>query len=108
MKRQYKNRKSFKDREAESGNIQDLIDDLKNKGVSYEIYEDTTDAGCTIFFDETDSVYSSSDYNDDFDLETEWVVLDTKSVLDSDGFYTDYTLYTNENEDKKGKRFALK
>ena len=99
MKRQYKNRKSFKDREAESGNIQDLIDDLKNKGVSYEIYEDTTDAGCTIFFDEMDSVYSSFEYNDDFDLETEWSVLDTKSVLDSDGFYTDYTLYTNENED---------
>ena len=99
MKRQYKNRKSFKDREAESGNIQDLIDDLKNKGVSYEIYEDTTDAGCTIFFDETDSVYSSFNYNDDVDTETEWVVLDAKRVLDSDGFYTDYTLYTNEDED---------
>ena len=97
MKRQYKNQKSFKDREAESGNIQDLIDDLKNKGVSYEIYEDTTDAGCTIFFDETDSVYSSFNYNDDVD--TEWAVLDTKRVLDSDGFYTDYTLYTNEDED---------
>lgn len=101
MKRQYKNRKSFKDRETESGNIQDLIDDLKNKGVSYEIYEDKTDDGCTIFFDETDSVYSSSDYNDDSDLEADWAweILDTKRVLDSDGFYTDYTLYTNENED---------
>ena len=27
--------------------------------------------------------------------ESEWVDLDSKSVLDYDGFYTDYTLWTN-------------
>lgn len=30
--------------------------------------------------------------------DSEWIKLNRKSVLDSDGFYTDYTLYTNGHE----------
>lgn len=28
-----------------------------------------------------------------------WTLIDTKSVKDSDGFWTDYTLWYNEDED---------
>lgn len=35
------------------------------------------------------------DFNDDKEDSREWVELRTKAVLDSDGFYTDYTMYQN-------------
>lgn len=50
MKSQYPCMKSFKDRDKESGHIQDLIDDLESHGIEYSIYDDKKDNGCTIFY----------------------------------------------------------
>lgn len=47
------NFKQFKDREKESGMIQDFVDDLDAFGKEYDIYEHTTDPGITIFFQES-------------------------------------------------------
>lgn len=47
------NFKQFDDMEADSGMIQDFIDDLDAYGKEYDIYEHKTDPGCTIFFQES-------------------------------------------------------
>lgn len=94
MRKTYPNQSVFKDRDKESGKIKDLTDDLDNKSVAYEIYYNKTDKGCTVFFDNVDSVHASTDDNTN-DLSNIWMKLAQKSVIDSDGFYTDYTLYTD-------------
>ena len=54
---------------------------------------------------ECESIKSSDDLDDDYDPSdyeggyTEWDLLDKKSVRDSDGFFTDYTLWYNEFTD---------
>ena len=40
------------------------------------------------------------DYYPDEDYNNTWTEIDSKQVLDSDGFYTDYTMYTNDSRDR--------
>lgn len=47
------NFKQFDDREKQSGMIRDFTDDLEAQGKKYDIYDHTSDPGCTIFFQES-------------------------------------------------------
>lgn len=98
FKKTYSHSREFKDKDKQSGNIRDLIDELENKDISYEIYDNKTDNGCTVFYDDDGTVTAAS-YGGAFDIEddqySDWRELASKSVEDSDGFNTDYTLYTN-------------
>lgn len=98
FKKTYSHSREFKDKDKQSGSIRDLIDELKNKDISYEIYDNKTDNGCTVFYDDDGTVTAAS-YGGAFDIEDDqysaWRELASKSVEDSDGFNTDYTLYTN-------------
>lgn len=98
FKKTYSHSREFKDKDTQSGSIRDLIDELKNKDISYEIYDNKTDNGCTVFYDDDGTVTAAS-YGGAFDIEddqySDWRELASKSVEDSDGFNTDYTLYTN-------------
>lgn len=51
LKKTYPKSASFKDIDKESGSIRDLTDELDHKGISYEIYKDKTDKGCTVFYE---------------------------------------------------------
>lgn len=51
LKKIYPKSASFKDIDKESGNIKDLTDELDHKGISYEVYTDKTDKGCTVFYE---------------------------------------------------------
>lgn len=51
LKKIYPKSASFKDIDKESGSIRDLTDELDHKGISYEIYKDKTDKGCTVFYE---------------------------------------------------------
>lgn len=67
----YPNKREFKDKSKESGNLRDLIDDLENKGIEYEIYNDKTDNGCTVFYDKVEDLAEAgetkrSDYEYEF------------------------------------------
>ena len=98
FKKTYSHSREFKDKDTQSGSIRDLIDELENKDISYEIYDNKTDNGCTVFYDDDGTVTAAS-YGGSFDIEddqySDWRELASKSVEDSDGFNTDYTLYTN-------------
>lgn len=98
FKKTYSHSREFKDKDTQSGSIRDLIDELENKDISYEIYDNKTDNGCTVFYDDDGTVTAAS-YGGSFDIEddqySDWKELASKSVEDSDGFNTDYTLYTN-------------
>lgn len=98
FKKTYSHSREFKDKDKQSGSIRDLIDELENKDISYEIYDNKTDNGCTVFYDDDGTVTAAS-YGRSFDIEddqySDWRELASKSVEDSDGFNTDYTLYTN-------------
>ena len=56
------NFKQFDDREKQSGMIRDFTDDLEAQGKKYDIYDHTSDPGCTIFFQE--SLNESEDEED--------------------------------------------
>ena len=68
FKKTYSHSREFKDADKQSGNIRDLIDELENKGISYEIYDNKTDNGCTIFYDDDGTVTAAS-YGGAFDIE---------------------------------------
>lgn len=68
FKKTYPHSREFKDKDKQSGNIRDLIDELENKGISYEVYDDKTDNGCTIFYDDDGTVNAAS-YGGAFDIE---------------------------------------
>lgn len=75
---------------------------LDRGGYGYNVYDrhrELEDAGypskeaAKNFIDElvgNDAIYSAEEYD-----ASDWTELASKSVLDSDGFYTDYTLYTD-------------
>lgn len=68
FKKTYSHSREFKDADKQSGNIRDLIDELENKGISYEIYDNKTDNGCTVFYDDDGTVTAAS-YGGAFDIE---------------------------------------
>ena len=47
----YDNYEVFKDREAESAKIRDLLDKLEGSEICHHVYTHTADNGCTIFYD---------------------------------------------------------
>ena len=49
MLKQYKHHRKFKNRD--DGELADLLDDLKNKGVPHDVYQDVNQGGCTVFYD---------------------------------------------------------
>lgn len=51
LKKTYKTRTVFNDRNKESGHIQELLDKLEHKNIPYEQYVHKTDNGITIFHD---------------------------------------------------------
>lgn len=51
LEKLYKNKKSFNDKQKQSGEIADITEYLDSHNMSYEIYDDKTDNGCTIFYD---------------------------------------------------------
>lgn len=51
LKQMYKNCKMFNDKDIQSAEIRDLTDKLDETNVQYEIYNDKTDNGCTVFYD---------------------------------------------------------
>lgn len=55
----YSHRKEFKDINKESGNIRDLIDDLENKGIEYDVLENCPKGGCTVFYDDVEPLHES-------------------------------------------------
>lgn len=59
LKRAYKNMKKFNDMDADSANIVDFEDYLKNHNVPFERYEHKKDNGCTIFYNGNSTVVSS-------------------------------------------------
>lgn len=48
--KQYKNKKRFYDKQKQSGEYKDFIEDLKHKGISYDIYVNKKSNGCTVFY----------------------------------------------------------
>ena len=48
----YDNYKDFKDIDIESAEIRDLIDQLEDRNIDYDIYKHKSDNGCTVFFNE--------------------------------------------------------
>lgn len=61
FKKTYSHSREFKDADKQSGSIHDLIDELENKDISYEIYYNKTDNGCTIFYDDDGTITASSE-----------------------------------------------
>lgn len=51
-------------------------------------------------------VESEEFVDNEYDEESEWEQVDHKDVMDSDGFYTDYTLYYNPSTDTYGAVFG--
>lgn len=49
MLKQYKHHRKFKNRD--DGELADLLEDLKNKGVPHDVYQDVNQGGCTVFYD---------------------------------------------------------
>lgn len=75
----------------------DMVHDLAVKG-SLEIYDTDDVEGCDSVITGADEAFEDDDeeYDPEFDsTEDDWEQLDQKSVRDSDGFLTDYTLYRN-------------
>lgn len=68
FKKTYSHSREFKDKDRQSGSIHDLIDELENKGISYEVYDNKTDNGCTVFYDD-DSTVNAASYGGAFDIE---------------------------------------
>lgn len=68
FKKTYSHSREFKDKDKQSGDIRDLIDNLENKGISYEIYDNKTNNGCTIFYNDDGTVTAAS-YGRAFDIE---------------------------------------
>lgn len=68
FKNTYSHLREFEDQDKQSGNIRDLIDELENKGISYDIYYNKTNNGCTIFYDDDGTVTAAS-YGGAFDIE---------------------------------------
>lgn len=60
FKKTYSHSREFKDKDTQSGSIRDLIDELENKDISYEIYDNKTDNGCTVFYDDDGTVTAAS------------------------------------------------
>ena len=60
LKKTYSHLREFEDQDKQSGNIRDLIDELNNKGIGYEIYYNKTDDGCTIFYGDGGTISSAS------------------------------------------------
>ena len=60
FKKTYSHSREFKDKDKQSGSIRDLIDNLENKGISYEIYDNKTNNGCTIFYNDDGTVITSA------------------------------------------------
>ena len=52
----YDNKRMFADREKDSAELLDFLDQLNNAGVDYEEYKHKTDPGCTIFYDDNKSL----------------------------------------------------
>lgn len=52
LKRNYRNMMEFKDKDKQSGEFQDLIDRLEGANVKYAIYHNSTDNGCTVFYND--------------------------------------------------------
>lgn len=52
LKKSYSNRKEFADSEKQSGELRDLLDRLEGSGVSYDVYNNKTNNGCTVFYDD--------------------------------------------------------
>lgn len=50
LKQGYDTKKVFNDRDKESGNIADLINELESKNIPYDQYKHKTDKGITIFY----------------------------------------------------------
>lgn len=46
----YENKKRFHDRYEQSGEYLDFIEDLKHKGIPYDIYINKKSKGCTVFY----------------------------------------------------------
>ena len=53
--RLYPNQQHFHDRDAQSAHIRDLTDTLDATGVSYEVYNNVKDNGCTVFYEDSRS-----------------------------------------------------
>lgn len=66
--------------------------EVMEKYIHHDAYYDSIDE-C----DKITAAYADDDLLDEDDLD--WERLATKTVLDSDGFTTDYTLYKNKSED---------
>lgn len=64
LKRSYPKLKKFKDIDKDSGTIRDLIDDLENKGISYDIYTHKSDNGLTVFYESADNALVLDKEND--------------------------------------------
>lgn len=88
LKKNFSKQKVFKDREKESGNIKDLTDDLTNKNVEWEIYENKTDNGCVVFYEPyQEEVYAAKDVSNvlvklRYELKTK-----ADSLMSEFGFY---------------------
>lgn len=50
LKNTYSHLREFEDKDKQSGNIRDLMDELENKDISYDVYYNKTNNGCTIFY----------------------------------------------------------
>ena len=102
FKKTYSNSREFKDKDKQSGNIRDLIDKLENKGISYEIYDNKTNNGCTIFYDD-DGTITAASYGGAFDIEDD--PAEFNSVEDylkyniEEGYIDWLSLPSEENDD---------
>lgn len=122
----YDNKRMFADREKDSAELLDFLDQLNNAGVDYEEYKHKTDPGCTIFYDDNKSLTEARDFNKvqkriarvgEFDngyvMHSDWKVM---SIEDSeeqarmkslenpdDVFYVQYDDIMNPSSDIKWK-----
>lgn len=76
------------DRGGDGYNVYDKHGELEDAG--YDSIEKAKE-----FVDELENEANRSYVRSSIDEDSNWRELQSKSVLDSDGFYTDYTLYTN-------------
>ena len=76
------------DRGGDGYNVYDKHGELEDAG--YDSIEKAKE-----FVDELENEAKRSYVRSSIDEDSNWRELQSKSVLDSDGFYTDYTLYTN-------------
>ena len=69
---------------------------------SFSEYTDDEDDEYYDDDDEYDDIYNATEIepDDEVTASDEWEMLQTKSVEDSDGFMTDYTLYKHKSEDR--------